>query len=262
MGKTVPLQNDLSSLFEEVTRGDCASACAFAFMGGVERWVYEGSRLGVHQFYSLDETIASSQAVQATVGLTLIHALRMGVGADVIVAASATLPEDIYWFNRSELVVFGLLTDGYYAEEWRLEPYNSGLVLTTVYHDGPHRSANLTLFCRARNSRLHLLVSEKFGTHEDFQDRQLFEFHGNVRTQPTLATEFQYFDLTESDVEFQRITEDRAVVSIRLPEHSFLFSGEHLRFDPDLARMFGGLLFFRVQIPREPWVNVLSQNCI
>ena len=32
--------------------GECASACAYAFMGGIARSLEEGAKLGVHRFYS------------------------------------------------------------------------------------------------------------------------------------------------------------------------------------------------------------------
>lgn len=231
-------------------------------MGGAERWVSEGSQLGVHQFYSPDESAINSQAVQAIVGLTLIHSLRMGVDAGVIVAASGTSPEEIYWFDQAELAALKLVTDGFYTERWRFEPYNGGVVLTTAYHDGPRRSVNLTLFCRARNSRLHLLISESLYYHGQFPNDQVLHINGDFRSRPTLSNGIETFEVAEADVEFQRITDDRVFVSLRLPTQGFAVADAELRFDPGLARVHAGLLHFRAETPSPSWIDVLAQNCI
>jgi hypothetical protein len=88
--------------------GICASACAFAFMGGRERSIGPLDMLGVHQFFSANGSDLPSTSVQATVGLTLIHTISMGVDPAVIVAASGTSPEEMYWFNEEEIARFGL----------------------------------------------------------------------------------------------------------------------------------------------------------
>jgi hypothetical protein len=53
VGKSVP--SDVTASFRDISEGRCASACAYAFLGGVSRTAKQGE-LGVHQFYN-DATI-------------------------------------------------------------------------------------------------------------------------------------------------------------------------------------------------------------
>ena len=88
IGETVPETDQGLEKWRKILPGICASACAYSFIGGVERFVDREGKLGVHQFYSTDDSSIDSKTVQSLVGLTLLHTLRMGVDPRVIVAAS------------------------------------------------------------------------------------------------------------------------------------------------------------------------------
>lgn len=87
------------------THGVCTSACAYAFMGGIERQIDPGSRIGVHYFYSagrsegvaVDEPELVQEAVeQELTSLLLDYALRMGVDARVLVNVGLKGPDEMY----------------------------------------------------------------------------------------------------------------------------------------------------------------------
>ena len=108
----------------EAPRAMCASACAYAFLGGVVRYAlsshYENSIavrgpgiLGVHQFYSEDgiKNIESKlfDAVdisrdQFLTGILLEYVVRMGVDPQLVAIASGVPPWDkMHWLSDAEL---------------------------------------------------------------------------------------------------------------------------------------------------------------
>jgi hypothetical protein len=80
----------------------CASACALAFVGGLDRYVAEAGRYGVHQFYATSGSLGDG-ASQATVVAVAAYLLEMGVDRGLLDLASVVQPSSIYWLPRSEL---------------------------------------------------------------------------------------------------------------------------------------------------------------
>ncbi len=262
IGETVSMGAEYGNAKETVP-GVCASACAFAFMGGQERYVDDLDQLGVHQFYSADDTAVDSEIVQALVGYSLIHTLRMGIDAGVIVAASGTSPDDIHWFSQEELVAFGLDTSGTLTDPWKLEPYRSGLVLATRVHTSTRRTVAVTFFCRTETRRWHLLLTEQ-NAHQAGQlsAGDFFQFSGQYPSSPTLSLGEKMFRVTADDIEFQRISGDQILLSLYLPGDLATHAGLQLAFDPDLPRVFNDLLRAQVYLPEADWMHLAERNCI
>ncbi|MVO17787.1 hypothetical protein GO984_18375, partial [Rhodobacteraceae bacterium CY05] len=114
--------------FTRRTPGICASACAYAFMGGVERRVDHGSRIGVHQFYSAaqadggsdSQPILVQQGVeQELVSQLLDYTLRMGVDGRVLVHAGLSQPHemDLSQFDAAPLIAFTATKETDYGTE-------------------------------------------------------------------------------------------------------------------------------------------------
>src|SRR5262249_248483 len=91
--------------------GVCASACAIAFIGGLERFGDERS-LGIHQSYEEASVENPSEKVfnaldmsgQQMISAILIdYAFRMGVDPRFIAMASATPPDKMYYLSKEEL---------------------------------------------------------------------------------------------------------------------------------------------------------------
>lgn len=103
-----PYFGDRSSLR---TPGVCASACAYAFLGGVERILDEDSKLGVHRFYSKDALAQPAEKIftgrdlddtQKIVAAIVLYLVNMGVDARVVGLAATAGPDEIYWINLEE----------------------------------------------------------------------------------------------------------------------------------------------------------------
>ena len=91
---------------------DCASACVFAFLGGVRRDVAPGSRVGVHQIYGNVQARdgVSVGDVQLLTSLTTMHIDNMGGGIGILIEALRTPPETVHWFSGAELSRLAVVT--------------------------------------------------------------------------------------------------------------------------------------------------------
>ena len=263
IGETVSMSGKGLEQWAETIPGICASACVFAFIGGVERWVGTGNKLGVHQFYSTDDASVDSEIVQALVGLTLLHTLRMGIDPRVIVAASGTSPNDIHWFDDGELLDYGLDTSASSVDPWHIEPYKSGVVLATTYRQSARRTVAVTLFCRATKHRWSLLITEKdANAASQVEPGKVINFSGEYPNHPTLSIGGNSFAVSEGDIESQHVVGEQISISIGLPNDVVDAAGKGISFDPDLPRVFNRLLSASVVLPGIDWFRVAQHNCI
>ncbi|MRX32797.1 hypothetical protein [Aminobacter sp. MDW-2] len=91
--------------------GRCLSSCFFAFIGGADRVIDDGGRLGVHQFYGGTDEAPADKAqanAQTIAGELYAHVTAMGVSTDVMQPALRTPSTSMYEFSRDELVAYGL----------------------------------------------------------------------------------------------------------------------------------------------------------
>jgi hypothetical protein len=163
VGKSVPDGGSYT-----VVPGRCLSACAFAFAGGVARYVEDGSQIGVHQFYDAIELsdpgkqflssieIFNNQLLQ---GLILDYLIRMGVSPRLAVVAGQVRPDSMYILSERELTELALIWSPKSFSTWQIEPYGEGLVAFSKSQD---LQTTLTLFCDDRGTRT-LLLTEKSG---------------------------------------------------------------------------------------------------
>lgn len=91
--------------------GACASACAYAFLGGVRRSLGEGARIGVHQIYSAGDGWAlSAQDGMELMSLVAIHVRHMCGSLDLLIPALETHPSDMHWLSAGELTRYAVVT--------------------------------------------------------------------------------------------------------------------------------------------------------
>ncbi|WP_374660416.1 hypothetical protein [Phenylobacterium sp.] len=92
--------------------GVCASACAYAYAGGVSRYLPTGSLIGMHQFYGPGDNIADRSETQAVSGLIVAFLARMGVDSEAFAIASSTPGDKMQWLAREQALRIGLVNDG------------------------------------------------------------------------------------------------------------------------------------------------------
>lgn len=87
--------------FSTLVRGSnvCASACAYAWLAGVQRYVENNSKIGFHAAYTLDHGIAK----QSGVGNALLgsYLTKIALSDEAIVYFTSAQPEEMNWLNSS-----------------------------------------------------------------------------------------------------------------------------------------------------------------
>lgn len=123
--------------------GHCASACAFAFLGGLSRYA-SGGELGVHQFYneialrdpsakvfnSLD--MSQHQFVSA---MLIDYVFRMGVDPRLVSIAASTPPMEMQFLDAQLLDELNVKWYPKDFEPWSIEPSGAGVIATTRTKD-------------------------------------------------------------------------------------------------------------------------------
>ena len=96
--------------------GLCASACAYAFLGGVVRGAPAGARLGVHRFYLAEQAPASvvlDKKMEAdTTALLRRYVAAMGANPELIALAGSVAPSRMHFLTPAELRRYRVVTGG------------------------------------------------------------------------------------------------------------------------------------------------------
>jgi hypothetical protein len=150
-----PLQTERTVL---VDRAFCASACVFAFMGGINRTVEEGSSVGVHQFAGTDSALGDD-VTQVTQTRLARYLDEMGVRRTLLDVASFIPSTDIYWLSPKAAREVSLDNMTPRPAAWTLGTNAEGLLFATsgVVIPGPRSAVSVFIF--ARNGQPTALVS-------------------------------------------------------------------------------------------------------
>lgn len=80
----------------------CASACSYAFLGGIRREVETDNTLGVHQFSSRSTDIDLESRTQTGTAKLALYVQRMGVLPGFMNLASFTRPNEITFITKTQ----------------------------------------------------------------------------------------------------------------------------------------------------------------
>lgn len=149
---------------DEEGPGVCASACAFAFMGGLYRGANE-KELGVHRVFLNDpNSLIAADADSMFQGGQMISALivgymqEMGIKSDIFSAIAQTDRDDIRFLTMSEMIEWGVLNKSWRQSIWSIDLTQSNPVAYTHSEFGPHHSARLEYSCDSQGQRLNLIL--------------------------------------------------------------------------------------------------------
>jgi hypothetical protein len=150
--------------------GKCASACAFAFLGGESRTAKSGE-IGVHQFYNeiavKDPSAKLFDAIdlshdQFISAILVDYVFRMGVDPRFITLSSLTPPDDVHYLTAEEAEDLRVNWEPRKFVPWSIEPYGNGVVAFTRTKDGTQTA---TFFCK-KDQIPRLLISDKWISKE------------------------------------------------------------------------------------------------
>ena len=154
------LNNTTFERFDRIEDGQCVSACAYAFLGGVVRKISGESRLGFHRFFLAqgdvpgEAGLAAGQIVAADV---ISYLVEMGVDARIFVTASSAGETKMNYPTPDEQKEFDLVTPTGFSP-LSLEPYRQGIIAVSRRLDQTRaydHAFQLTAFCR--NGQPHFL---------------------------------------------------------------------------------------------------------
>lgn len=156
VGRWVRSPEDVAASSEA---GRCASACAYAFLGGIGRTAYAGE-IGVHQFYDPEASPSSTKPVysakvmaeqQEIIAQALEYVNEMGVSSEFLRTAGSTPSDAVHYFSEDELTKFHVTLDPDLVTSWRLATQQGGLMLVG---DSGNSSHSVHFYCRLGSQKL------------------------------------------------------------------------------------------------------------
>lgn len=143
----------------------CASACSLAFLGGVNRSVEEGARLGVHQFYSSGAQIGDAET-QVLMTSIAGYIQLMGVNRRFMDLASLTSAGKMHWLTLSEVKSLQVDNSSPELAAWKISATTSGMPVVSVAQElAPgHR---ITLLITNLPEGVLIAISNRFAASAD-----------------------------------------------------------------------------------------------
>ncbi len=145
----------------------CASACAFAFLGGVNRSIEPGSRYGIHQFYGQKGNLGDG-ITQVTIVLLATYIEQMGADRVLLDAASVVPSKHIYWLPIDDLRRLSVDNTTATISRWQLSPLPDGAVVASTHQVTHGYRNNISLILLKESGGLSLSIA--FVPNERFPD--------------------------------------------------------------------------------------------
>lgn len=99
--------------FDRNDAADCLSACVYAYLGGVQRYLYSNSRLGIHQFHFPTGTqAAGAEEAQVLSAAIVAYLSQMGVNPTLFSATALFDKNQMRYLSHHEAEDFGLVNNG------------------------------------------------------------------------------------------------------------------------------------------------------
>lgn len=209
---------------EEQPGAECYSACALAFMGGVEREVAGDGKIGFHQFYGGNSTSAT-EVMETTqfISAFLAGYLRdMGAKPELFEHMSETSPGNMFIPSAAEISALNIVPQlGFH--EFKLMPKDGLIVATAVNERNPgalERLYEIETLCWKKRPIINLYAAN---------DRQ--GLPPEMASRSTTHIDGFRIDTTAGSYEYGKD-------SIRLYPNQRLLAS--LVIDPKVARALGG----------------------
>jgi hypothetical protein len=149
---------------------ECVSACAYAFLGGIDRKVFDNGRYGMHQFYQEDaaqqptapllsgKDYSEAQRLQS---LLVEYVREMEVDPGLVTLASSAPPwGPMRYLSADERSTYRVDSAGAAAGEWSLHPAGDGRLLAAIDHTQHGEVFQLIVSCGQVGSEGTLILVE------------------------------------------------------------------------------------------------------
>ena len=139
----------------------CASACVFAFAGGITRISEEDQALGVHQFAGAARDLGEA-AAQITVVILADYLRSMGVDRSILDIGSLVPAKEIRFLSTTEAARASLDNASPRQTDWRLDAAPDGTLAGTATHYLPIRGLTTKLALFRSSGVIHIAVAVSF----------------------------------------------------------------------------------------------------
>ena len=110
--------------------GECYSACALVFLGGVYRFNDNGARYGVHRASLPVERATGERDLGQDLSPAIESYVReMGVDARLLELWAKAAPDEMYVLSQQEAKALRVVNDGREPPEWSVAPFPGGTML-------------------------------------------------------------------------------------------------------------------------------------
>lgn len=172
--------------------GVCASAGVWFYLGGIFRFMLEGSKLGVHQFFASDPMLTGADYLsigQVHSGLVVEYISECRAKTYLFSLMSSTSPQDMNFIDHQVLRDLNVITDNIYSIDWSFQfisgvPYLRGHI---VEERGEHK----LLFMPTPKGEI--LVTVFFGNSEK---EMIKEWYDTM----FLFLEWEHYQIPVSDI--------------------------------------------------------------
>jgi hypothetical protein len=114
----------------EISPTNCLSACAYAFVGGLTRYIPPNGRYGLHQYHSIDKEIKADEA-QKLNAVMAQYLDSMGIDRRLLDYAQLTAPNKIMILSQAQAKQLRVDNLGQSPfSRWRLEATEGGQLIT------------------------------------------------------------------------------------------------------------------------------------
>jgi hypothetical protein len=139
----------------------CASACVFAFSGGINRTILKGSAIGVHQFYASAGQIGDG-ATQVAVVWLADYLARGGVKRELLDVGSLVPAKKVYWLSEKQILQLNLDNSDQHLNPWQVRATPEGRIVAWVSQPRSSAdSANVTTIAVAKVGSEAILVIQE-----------------------------------------------------------------------------------------------------
>lgn len=150
--------------------GICASACAYVFAGGINRYyVAKRTRLGLHQFSSRGERF-SSEATQVASGILVEYLSGMGIDARAFSVSALAMPDEMNWLTADQAAALNLANNGVRPPTSEIKLLN-GVPYLKVEQTRHNIMGRLLFVCNGKNGVILQagIVTDPENTNYQFQ---------------------------------------------------------------------------------------------
>lgn len=159
----------------------CASACAYAFAGGVYRYLDSKSgKLGIHQFSSTAGTTGRIGDIQLLSGAVVEYLEEMGVDGRAFSLAATASPEEIVWVTPENALKLRIANNGTLPTTAEIITADMTPALR-LHQIGARSDIRVLLVCAPKGVVVQAGIAaapEDVGMNEEISKRSYLEFDG------------------------------------------------------------------------------------